>query len=545
MLHCQACGAEIPSDGARFCGNCGQPVSPPQPVEAPAPAPAPQTPSFNENRSLADAETVRGAPPQAVSAPAGSQRSESSSANDFSFQEFQPANEQENQQPARPVEAKTAYGGGEHFGATVEPERPQAATPSMPPAGYAATPQIPPQTPMASGGSYAPPAPAPGAPYPPATPTPMQPGMPAPQVTPYQPGRYSPPATPYQPGAFQQQQGVPSQPGYPPLPPVGTPPAFPGAYPAGAYPPPQQKKSWLSTTAGKVTIGVLIVVLLLGGIGVYAIYQLTRPKPIINVTSSYKVGNVPAGSTSTSLHVTGQQFSNSSSITFLLDGNLIVGQSVQSDKDGKVSSDLKIDTGWGIGQHTLTAKDAGGYTTKDGIPIQVVSEGQAHTPGPKGSPSDDQSFRLEILLIGQDSESGKPFTSKSTLIVTGRPDPAGGSICTQYADGQPHTATDTTANGANTRETMTTQCDGNYKNGKVDYTEKVLQDSFEITEQGQTFRCSLDNPNTALHLTGNFDSPSSAKGTFDNGTLSYTCNLPGASKLTVHDTGSWSGFKVS
>ncbi|WP_201369647.1 zinc ribbon domain-containing protein [Ktedonobacter robiniae] len=544
MLHCQACGAEIPSDGARFCGNCGQPIPPPQPVEAPAPAH--KTPSFNENRSLADEKTVRGMPPEAASTSAASQPGDN--ANDFSFQEFQSAKEQEaqSQSSARQEEAKTAYGGGEHFGAPVEAERPQAAAPSTPPAGYAAPPQMPPRAPMAPGGSYAPPASIPDAAYPPAAPASVRPGMPTPQATPYQPGGYPPPATPYQSGAFQQQQSVPSQPGYPPLPPAGTPPAFPGTYPTGAYPPPQQKKSWLSTTAGKVTIGLLIVVLLLGGIGVYAVYQLTRPKPIINVTSSYKVGSVPAGSTSTSLHVTGQQFSNSSDITFLLDGNPIAGQSpVLSDKDGKISSDLKIDTGWSIGQHTLTAKDAGGYTTKDGIPIDVVPEGQAHTPGPKGSPSDDQSFRLEVLLMGQDSESGKPFTSKATLIVTGHADPAGGSICTQYADGQPHTATDTSASGANTRETMTSQCDGNYKSGKVDYTEKLLQDSLEITEQGQTFKCTLDNSGTAIHLTGNFDSPSSAKGTFDNGTQSYTCNIPGASKLAVHDTGSWTGLKVA
>lgn len=523
MLHCQACGAEVPSDGARFCGNCGQPVSPPQPVEAPALAhktpPFNENPSFNEDRSLADAKTVRGTPPQAASTSAASQPGDS--ANDFSFQEFQPAKEQEvpGQQPARQEEAKTAYGGGEHFGAA---ERPQAAAPSTPLAGYAAPPQMPPRAPMAPGGSYAPPASMPGS------------------------AAY-PPTTPYQPGAFQQQQSVPLQPGYPPLPPAGTPPVFPGAYPTGAYPPPQQKKSWLSTTAGKVTIGLLIVVLLLGGIGVYAVYQLTRPKPIINVTSSYKVGNVPAGSTSTSLHVTGQQFSNNSDITFLLDGNPIAGQfkNVLSDKDGKVSSDLLIGTGWSIGQHTLTAKDADGYTTKDGIPIHVVSEGQAHTPGPKGSPSDDQSFKLEVLLIGQDNESGKPFTSKATLIVTGRADPAGGSICTQYADGQPHTATDTSASGANTRETIASQCDGSYKSGKVDYTEKLLQDSLEITEQGRTFKCALDNADTALHLTGNFDGPSTAKGTFDNGSQSYTCDIPGTNKLLTHATGSWTGLKVA
>src|SRR5207244_939439 len=104
-----------------------------------------------------------------------------------------------------------------------------------------------------------------------------------------------------------------------------------------------------------------------GGVGLAA-YLLTRPQPTISITSNYKVGGTPAGATGTVLHVIGHKFSGTSAISFLLDGAAVSGnQSVHSDTDGNVSADLTIPSGWTVGRHTLTAKDANGYTAKGGV----------------------------------------------------------------------------------------------------------------------------------------------------------------------------------
>jgi predicted component of type VI protein secretion system len=60
----------------------------------------------------------------------------------------------------------------------------------------------------------------------------------------------------------------------------------------------------------KVLLIVLSVVLVLGvgGGGVVA-YLLTRPQPVMSVTSTYQVGSTPAGSTGTVLHISARSFS--------------------------------------------------------------------------------------------------------------------------------------------------------------------------------------------------------------------------------------------
>ncbi|GHO43580.1 zinc ribbon domain-containing protein [Ktedonospora formicarum] len=530
MQHCRYCGAELPSEDARFCGNCGRSIS------TSTLANAPMTPSTNDSRPLADAPTMRATPSQP--APAPMPQDTNIATDGFSFQEYQTPLKEDPGQQVAPERAN--YQAGEHFGVSAV-EQPSSSRPL--PSGT-----VPPPVPQ-SGYPAAPAAP-PTPPFPPQA-VPAQPGIYPPPVTPSQasglyqsvpaqPGAYPPPIAPAQSGAYPQ--AVPVQPGgYPPQ----TPPAFPGGYPQGGPYQPPQRKPWLSSTAGKVTLAIIIIAVILGGAGSILIYQMTRPKPIITVSSDYKVGNEPAGASTTILRVTGQQFSGSSTITFLLDNKPLASQSMAiSDQDGKFNSNLKIDEGWSIGKHTLTAKDAGGYTTQTGISVNIVTPGQAKTPGPKDAPSDDQSFNLEVLLTGRDTVSGNPYTAKMTLIVTGHPDPTGGSVCTQYADGTPHTNSGI-SNGATIKETATTQCQGTYKGGKIDYNEKLLQDTLEITQQGQTFKCTLNTTNTQFHIEGSFESKSTASGSFDSGTQSYSCNIPGTSSLQSHDTGTWTGFKAS
>lgn len=67
---------------------------------------------------------------------------------------------------------------------------------------------------------------------------------------------------------------------------------------------------------GALLAGVLVVAA--GGIGAAALF-LSRTPPLIRITSKYQVGRTPAGATGTTLHISGQNFSSNSSITFLLD----------------------------------------------------------------------------------------------------------------------------------------------------------------------------------------------------------------------------------
>ena len=71
--------------------------------------------------------------------------------------------------------------------------------------------------------------------------------------------------------------------------------------------------------------------------------MLTRPKPVITVTSTYHVDALPAGSTGTALHINASDFSGSSAITFLLDDQPVASnQQVTSDANGSVKTDLAI-----------------------------------------------------------------------------------------------------------------------------------------------------------------------------------------------------------
>src|SRR5260370_31559685 len=161
----------------------------------------------------------------------------------------------------------------------------------------------------------------------------------------------------------------------------------------------------------KILLIVLAAILVLGAGGGITAYLLTRPQPVISVTTSYRVGSTPAGSTGTVLHVSGHSFSGSSAITFLLDSVPVPGtQNVQSNADGNVRADLAITNAWTVGNHTLTAKDAGGYITKAGVTVAIVHHGHAHTPGPTAAPPDHLNFSLKANLQVQDAGTAQQLT---------------------------------------------------------------------------------------------------------------------------------------
>lgn len=372
-------------------------------------------------------------------------------------------------------------------------------------------------------------------------------------------------------------RGTPQAGSFPSLP--GTPqpiPASPaGGYPHPAYAPPgpAPQHGWQQSAgqvgqhtaghairagAGKTAGGfalkwiillITAVVVLGGGAAGALAYVLTRPQPVISISSPYKVGNTPAGSAGTSLHLTGQHFSGSSSIIFLLDGTSAPGAPhVASDSQGNLNVNLPVTTAWSKGRHTLTASDAGGYSTKSGVVVEIVAQGEAHTPGPLGAPPDDASFRVNIQFQGQYDQGGGPFHGSDTEIVTGRPDPAGGRVCQLEDDGQPHTYTSHTLNtGLPETQTVVYSCSGTYKAGTLTLTETLVSDTIQLTDQGSKITCHLLTPGVDERLTGSY----TAQGTF-SGTLTlvdfprtdFSCTTGPFSSFYFFlygGTGTWTG----
>ncbi len=318
-----------------------------------------------------------------------------------------------------------------------------------------------------------------------------------------------------------------------------------------------------------VLIGAAILLLLAatgGGIAYYA----TRPKPLITASSDYKVGSVPAGSTSTTLHVEGKQFSANSAITFLLDGHPAPGsQIVPSDENGAFEADVTVTAKWKLGSHQLTARDANGYTTKRSAKVMVVHQGEANTPGPNGAPADDTGhFFLYVTVLIQNSTL-LPLTNSTSifdtetrvLIVQGQADPAGGAVCDAQKDNGKTTTTDftqqiTLPDGTivnvgffpNNDKSLSLQklseaytCSGTYHGAQISYTETntIYQ---EVYSKGVT--CSLTAPRVIYQLQGAFTSATTASGTFSVPESTITCS-DGHVEKTEAETGTWIGVLFS
>jgi pSer/pThr/pTyr-binding forkhead associated (FHA) protein len=289
----------------------------------------------------------------------------------------------------------------------------------------------------------------------------------------------------------------------------------------------------------KLLLIIVSLILLLGvaGGGIAA-YFLTRPQPVMSVTSAYNVASIPTGSTGTALHVNAHSFSGSSAITFLLDNVPVASsQKVNSDANGQVSADLTVTNAWSVGKHTLTAKDASGYTTKAGVTVSIVSQGQAHTPGPNGAPTDDMSFSLKANVQVQDAGTGKQLTSTTeTLTVLGRPDPSGGTVCQAIDDGQPHIYNGSTSTGVTYRETFVTSCSGTYKAGKLTYTETVTSYKADFSDG---LSCVAHTPFVFQHLEGSFTNPNTISGTLSGDSFTMDCNQGIGTQQGNASKGSW------
>ncbi len=285
------------------------------------------------------------------------------------------------------------------------------------------------------------------------------------------------------------------QPGYAALSPLKTP-----APPAG------NDRDTEDQTSRWIVILITAIVIIGGSGAGAAVYVLTRPHPVISISSSYHVGALPAGSTNTMLHFTGQHFSGNSAITFLLDDTPAPGApSALSDQNGNVSVDLPITLAWTPGEHLLTARDASNYISQTGVLLDIVAQGAANTPGPLGAPPDDSGFMLTLSSQGQYNQGLGPFTNNEVLIVIGHPDPTGGSVCQAANNGRiQHYGNLMTSNGTSFDEDIATTCTGTYKSGKITYAETITSDTITLHNNGNQAVCILQNAHTIEELSGNF-----------------------------------------
>jgi hypothetical protein len=511
VLHkpCPSCGLELPA-WARFCGRCGhsfsQPIS--QPAEAPstaepvAPQPSPSEPAGAlqppaepmQTPPAASAELEETLPPKVL--PLASQP--------------QPEEEEKRRSGVAPgpfplpgPPEMAPFSGPVAPGISTAPAWAQGAAPAMP--GIPAGPQIG----------------APGVPGIPAGPqigAPGVPGIPAgPQIG--APGMSAPPL-----------QGAPQFSGWPQPPftlsPAGAPPtaAQPATSAGQAAARGLGYKLW-GTVQAKIISIVVVAAVVVGG-GAAAAIVVTRPDPVIQVTSKYHVADKAAGSVGTTLHIIGQKFSHSSAITLLLDNNQpLPGDppAIQSDADGNFAKDLSITEAWQVRTHTLYAKDAKGYDTQKGVTIVIVAQGESGTPGPSGAPPDNASFTVNITI-----ENGEFWYFPDTLKVVGQSDPAGGTVCqdrdhggASSQDGPIFDLNTGQPTGVTFHETITFSCTGTYKSGKLTYVETAVSDTFALSN-GVT--CQGNIPRIIQSLSGTFSSATEISGTWNADELTLSCD---------------------
>src|SRR5579859_1269214 len=264
------------------------------------------------------------------------------------------------------------------------------------------------------------------------------------------------------------------------------------------------------------------------------------PRPVIQVMSQYQQGGAPAGSASTSLHISGVAFSYTSPITFLLDGQPTPGsQRAESDARGRVEADLAVTGDWKLGAHTLTANDAQGYATPTGMPVAIVAQGEASTPGPNGAPADDASFGVMVNV-----DNGQLWYFPDSLVITGKPDPNGGTVCQARDNGQtfsrdgPLYGADGQPNGITYHETTIATCAGSYKGGHLIYTETATSDQFALSN-GVT--CQGNTPRILQSLDGSFDNSTTISGSWSADPLTVSCDQNFQVNGVGAQQASWSG----
>jgi hypothetical protein len=263
------------------------------------------------------------------------------------------------------------------------------------------------------------------------------------------------------------------------------------------------------------------------------------PQPLLKIYSQYTKGSTPAGSTGTNFQVGGKRFTPHTAVTLLLDGKpLTLDQALISDDKGQISIALLVTSKWTLGGHALTAQDAKGYLTQGAAALVVVRQGEADTPGPNGAPADDASFGISFNVQARSLSTGKTISFSVFADVTGRADPAGGTVCyLAYDDNQPHTFTGHFSDGESYTETITSTCAGSYKSGKISYIETVTSDRIVLASGlvCSTHRAYISNALAGTYTTSGF------KGDYYSNGEIIPCNGGGLEIVADPYVGTWTG----
>ena len=148
------------------------------------------------------------------------------------------------------------------------------------------------------------------------------------------------------------------------------------------------------------------------------------------------------------------------------------------------------------------------------------------------------SFVLNVTIHSVDTTTQSPASSfTQTLQITGRPDPAGGTVCQSQDKGQPQSFNGGYTNGINYTETIVFKCSGSYHGGKLSYTETITKDEYALSDGGS---CIASGAVISEKLTGTFSSGKTISGTFsaDGSTISCT---DGSTLTADPQTGTWTG----
>lgn len=260
--------------------------------------------------------------------------------------------------------------------------------------------------------------------------------------------------------------------------------------------------------------------------------------PVLSVTSLYSQGSVPAGSTGTAIEYAGKRFALNSPITLQLDGKPLQSATpITSDAFGRFNGGILVTAQLPLGTHTLTAQDAQGNVTKTAMTFVIVTQGVAGTPGPNGAPADDLSFSTYARVTGKGSD-GQTFSFTQTLDITGNPDPAGGTVCSDQDDGQPVTYTGTLNNSSETyTETITFSCRGSYKHGQLTYVEIDTSDKFVL---GNGVRCAASGSSVYGAFVGTFTNANTISGTYASSYFQANCT-DSSYIYRASSTGTWTG----
>ncbi|WP_052890735.1 hypothetical protein [Thermogemmatispora carboxidivorans] len=352
----------------------------------------------------------------------------------------------------------------------------------------------------------------------------------------------------------------PASPGVPSPAPAITPPPPPSGWfygpPPSAFPPPfatsgPERPKRRSGPLVAALISGLVLILVVVPVACIATFLYLRAhsaflaeQPTISVESRYSVGNVPAAASGTQLYVSGQHFSPSAMVEFALDGQVMTGRSFQgqSSSQGELACYLNVNSLWPLGTHQLTAIDTSTSKKTAAVAIDIVQQGQAHTPGPHGAPPDDTSFQLNVLIRGKDSD-GQAISYAMQLAVTGQPDPAGGTVCTSDDDQLVHTY-DGSVQGVPYHQRWIARCSGTYRQGHIRYMRLMVEDSYVFTKGNTKITCTAPSSFEAMTLVGDFSSSQLASGNYSAPYTSLQCDH-GATDYLPSARGTWTGVLAS